>query len=37
MSECPIEDTTWETIVRHVPIVSVDLVVRHEDGVILAK
>lgn len=27
----------WETIVRNVPIVSVDLVVRHGDGVVLGR
>lgn len=33
----PIPDGTWHDIVRHVPIVSVDLIVRHEDGVVLGK
>lgn len=32
-----IPDRVWETIVRNVPIVSVDLVVRSPDGVILTK
>jgi colanic acid biosynthesis protein WcaH len=27
----------WETIVRHVPIVSVDLLVRYEGGIVLGK
>ena len=27
----------WETIVRNVPLVSVDLVVKHNDGVLLGK
>ncbi|WP_411964455.1 GDP-mannose mannosyl hydrolase [Haloferax sp. YSMS24] len=31
----PIPDDEWETIVRNVPLVSVDLVVRHEGGVVL--
>lgn len=31
----PPED--WETIVRNVPIVSVDLVIKHEGGVLLGK
>ncbi|TKX69184.1 NUDIX domain-containing protein [Halorubrum sp. GN11GM_10-3_MGM] len=32
-----ITDPDWQTIVKHVPIVSVDLVVFHEDAVLLAK
>jgi colanic acid biosynthesis protein WcaH len=32
-----IPDDQWETIVRNVPIVSVDLVVLTDDGVVLAK
>lgn len=28
---------TWASVVRHVPIVSVDLVVRHDGGVVLGK
>lgn len=32
-----IPDAEWETIVRNVPIVSVDLVVRHGDGVVLGR
>ena len=32
-----IPDEEWETIVRHVPIPSVDLVVLHDDGVVLGK
>lgn len=32
-----IPDAEWETIVRNVPIVSVDLVVRHDGGVVLGR
>ncbi|WP_435066131.1 NUDIX domain-containing protein [Halobaculum sp. EA56] len=32
-----IPDDDWETIVRHVPIVSVDLIVRVDNGVLLGK
>ena len=32
-----VSDEEWETIVRHVPIVSVDLVVFHDDRVLLAR
>ena len=35
--EKPIPPAEWETIVRNVPIVSVDLVVRHDGGVVLGK
>ncbi|MFC6993167.1 GDP-mannose mannosyl hydrolase [Haladaptatus sp. GCM10025707] len=31
----PIPDDEWEAIVRNVPLVSVDLVIRHEGGVVL--
>ncbi|KAB1187527.1 MULTISPECIES: GDP-mannose mannosyl hydrolase [Haloferax] len=31
----PIPDDEWESIVRNVPLVSVDLVVRHNGGVVL--
>jgi len=37
MSEHPIPEESWHDIVRHVPIVSVDLLVRHADGVVLGK
>jgi colanic acid biosynthesis protein WcaH len=37
MSDRPIADDDWRTIVRNVPIVSVDLVVRHGDGVVLGR
>jgi colanic acid biosynthesis protein WcaH len=37
MTEGPIPEETWRTVVRHVPIVSVDLVVRHDGGVVLGK
>lgn len=33
----PIPDDEWEVIVRNMPIVSVDLIVRHGDGVVLGK
>lgn len=32
-----IPDEEWETVVRNVPIVSIDLVVRSADGIILGK
>lgn len=32
-----ISDNEWETVVRNVPIVSIDLVVRSADGIILGK
>lgn len=32
-----IPDDEWATVVRNVPIVSVDLVVRHDGGVVLGK
>lgn len=32
-----IEDNDWHTIVEHVPIPSVDLVVRHSGGVVLGR
>lgn len=35
--ETPIPDDEWETIVRNVPIVSVDLVVHREGAVLLGK
>jgi colanic acid biosynthesis protein WcaH len=33
----PIPDEEWETIVRNVPLVSVDLIVKHDGGVLLGK
>lgn len=36
-SQQPIPDESWETIVRNVPIVSVDLVVQTDGGVLLGK
>lgn len=36
-SEQPISDEDWETIVQSVPIVSVDLLVRVGEGIILGK
>jgi len=33
----PVPKEAWATVVRHVPIVSVDLVVRHDGGVVLGK
>lgn len=33
----PIPEETWHDIVEHVPIVSVDLIVRHGGGVVLGK
>lgn len=35
--ETPIPPGEWETIVRNVPVVSVDLVVRHDGDVLLGK
>ncbi|MXR50436.1 NUDIX domain-containing protein [Halovenus sp. WSH3] len=32
-----VPDEAWETIVRNVPIVSVDLIVRTESGIVLGK
>jgi colanic acid biosynthesis protein WcaH len=32
-----VPDETWETVVRSVPLVSVDLVVHHDGGVVLGK
>lgn len=32
-----ISDEEWKVIVQHVPIVSVDLLVRHEGGIVLGK
>ena len=32
-----ISEKEWETIVRNAPIVSVDLVVKHSDGIVLGK
>jgi colanic acid biosynthesis protein WcaH len=37
MSEYPIPEESWRDIVRHVPIVSVDLIVRHDGGVVLGR
>jgi colanic acid biosynthesis protein WcaH len=37
MTDRPIPEDVWRTIVRHVPIVAVDLVVRHEGGVVLGR
>lgn len=36
-SEQPIADGDWKTIVQNVPIVSVDLIVQVEDGIVLGK
>ncbi len=33
----PVPDDEWETVVRNVPLVSVDLVVETENGVVLGK
>lgn len=33
----PIPPNAWATVVRHVPIVSVDLVVRYDGGVVLGR
>ena len=35
--ERPIPDSKWRTIVEHAPIVSVDLIVTHDDGIVLGK
>jgi colanic acid biosynthesis protein WcaH len=35
--DAPIPQDDWERIVEHVPLVSVDLVVHHGDGVVLGK
>jgi colanic acid biosynthesis protein WcaH len=32
-----ISEGEWETIVRNVPIVSVDVVVKRSDGIVLGK
>jgi len=37
MTDHPIPQESWREIVRHVPIVSVDLLVRHDGGVVLGK
>jgi colanic acid biosynthesis protein WcaH len=37
MSDGPVPAEEWETVVEHVPLVSVDLVVETEDGVVLGK
>jgi colanic acid biosynthesis protein WcaH len=37
MSDERLPDDEWRTVVRNVPIVSVDLVVRHEGGVVLGR
>lgn len=37
MTDGWIPDDEWQTIVRRVPIVSVDLLVRYEDGFLLGK
>ena len=31
----PLPDETWATIVEHVPLVSVDLIVKHDGGIVL--
>ena len=36
-SEKPIPEEQWETIVANVPLVSVDLVIEHDGGVLLGK
>ncbi|GAB3411345.1 hypothetical protein GCM10027435_02850 [Haloparvum alkalitolerans] len=36
-SEKPIADDEWRTIVANVPLVSVDLVIEHDGGVLLGK
>ena len=36
-SEKPIPDDEWQTIVANVPLVSVDLVIEHDGGVLLRK
>ena len=35
--EHPISDSDWRTIVEHAPIVSVDLIVEHDGGIVLGK
>jgi colanic acid biosynthesis protein WcaH len=35
--ENPVPPAAWRTIVEHVPLVSVDLVVEHDGGVLLGK
>ncbi|WP_424017714.1 GDP-mannose mannosyl hydrolase [Halorientalis pallida] len=37
MSDGPVPAGEWETVVRNVPLVSVDLVVETDDGVVLGK
>ncbi|MFC6952842.1 NUDIX domain-containing protein [Halorubellus litoreus] len=37
MSEKPIPEDEWRTIVENAPLVSVDLVVEHDGGVVLGK
>ncbi|MFB6101241.1 MAG: GDP-mannose mannosyl hydrolase [Haloplanus sp.] len=37
MTDHPIPEDTWRSIVRYVPIVSVDLIVCHDGGVVLGK
>lgn len=37
MDERPVSDEDWATVVRNVPLVSVDLVVETDDGVVLGK
>lgn len=37
MTDHSIPDDDWRTVVRNVPIVSVDLVVRHDHGVVLGR
>lgn len=37
MTDRPIPADIWRSIVRNVPIVAVDLVVRHEGGVVLGR
>ncbi|WP_251328451.1 GDP-mannose mannosyl hydrolase [Haloplanus pelagicus] len=37
MTDRPIPEDAWRTVVRNVPIVSVDLIVRHDGGVVLGK
>jgi colanic acid biosynthesis protein WcaH len=37
MTDRRIPEAEWRTVVRNVPIVSVDLVVRHEGGVVLGR
>ena len=35
--EHPISDSDWRTIVEHAPIVSIDLIVEHDGGIVLGK